>query len=299
MDQAPVSDGGEGFVDAVGGGNRSTRVSGPLGRKVAASWRLQNEDAFIETAAASGLALIGGAAGNDALAATTRGTGELIAQAITAGARRVVIGLGGSASTDGGLACFEVVEANPRPPGLELVAACDVMVPFAAALEFAEQKGATTAQVRLLEGRLKRVAQIYDTEAGVDVRDLPGAGAAGGLGGALAALGARLVPGIELVAEVTGLEARIAAADLVVTGEGFLDVHSFQGKAVGWIVQRALASGVPVLVVVGDREEGCVPASLDTPSLEIVSLVEEYGPEEARSNTLDCIEAVVDTRLCR
>lgn len=299
VDRAPVSDGGEGFIDAVGGVNRTNRVSGPLGASVNAGWRLEGDEAFIETAAASGLTLVGGASANDALAANTRGTGELIAVAVTAGARRVVVGLGGSASTDGGLGCFEVLASQPRTAGLELVGACDVMMPFAAALEFAEQKGASPAQLRLLEVRLERVAQIYAVETGVDVRDLPGAGAAGGLGGALAALGGRMVSGIEVVAELIGLEGRLATADLVVTGEGLLDSHSFEGKAVGWIVERATALGVPALVIVGDQEPDCLPAWARRKRVEVVSVVERYGRERARSNTLGCIEAAVEEHLLR
>ena len=298
-DAAPVSDGGEGFVDAVGGPNRTTRVTGPLGRKADAEWRLQSDEAFIEMAAASGLALLGGRQGNDALAATTRGTGELVAAALAAGARRVVVGLGGSASTDGGLGCFEVLASRPRPVGVELIAACDVMVPFGAALEFAEQKGASSSQVKLLQGRLERVAQMYEADRGVDVRQLPGAGAAGGLGGALAALGARLVAGIEVVAEIARLEDRIAAADLVVTGEGLLDAHSFEGKAVGWLLERSAERGVPALVVVGDRDLERLPDLGTASQVEVVSLVARYGREEARSNTLGCIEAVVDEHLSR
>lgn len=294
-----MSDGGEGFVDAVGGPNRSNRVTGPLGRKVDAAWRLQGDEAFIEMATASGLALVGGPARNDALAATSRGTGELIAEAITTGARRVVVGLGGSASTDGGLGCYEILASDPRRSKLELVAACDVMVPFADALGFAAQKGATSAQIKLLDGRLERVAQIYESDCGVDVRQLAGAGAAGGLGGGLAALGARLVPGIEVVADLARLEDRIAAADLLVTGEGLLDDHSFEGKAVGWLLQRAGALRVPALVVVGDRDVERLPDWVDAGSVDVVSLVERYGREEARSNTLGCIEAVVNEHLRR
>lgn len=250
-------------------------------------------------ASASGLVPAGGAVRNDALAATTRGTGELISAAIAEGARRVVIGLGGSASSDGGLGCFEVLAPGSRLIGLELVGACDVMLPFAAALGFAAQKGASPAQIKQLEGRLERVAQIYEADCGVDVRHVPGAGAAGGLGGALAALGARLVPGIEVVADLVRLEDRLAAADLVVTGEGLLDAHSFEGKAVGWILERAVTRGVPALVVVGDQKLERIPASAADGEVEVVSLVRRFGLEQARSNTLGCIEAVVDEYLRR
>ena len=295
-DSAPLSDGGEGFIDAFGGPNRRTAVSGPITGTVEAGWRLDGRDAYIEMAKASGLQLVGGESRNDAMRATTRGTGEVLAAALGSGARRVVVGLGGSASTDGGLGCFEVLQGDPRLSGVELVAACDVMVPFAAALEFAAQKGASEAETKLLERRLERVAQIYEADAGVDVRALAGSGAAGGLGGALAALGARLTAGIEVVAEAVGLEDRLSAADLVVTGEGLLDAHSFQGKVVGWIADRAAAARVPVLIVVGDRDPEMAPEPIRGEA-RVVSLVEQFGPEEARSNTLGCIETVIDEHL--
>lgn len=295
---APVSDGGEGFVDVLGGPNRADRVTGPSGRPVEAQWLLQGDEAFIEMASASGLALAGGAERNDARRATSRGTGELISAALAAGATRIVVGLGGSASTDGGFGCFEVLRAEARLADVELVGACDVMVPFAGALGFAAQKGASPGHRLQLATRLPRVAEIYDTECGVDVRAIPGAGAAGGLGGALAALGGRLVSGIQLVAETLVLEARIAGADLVVTGEGKLDAHSFEGKAVGWIIERARSLGTPALVVIGDRARDAPSGSADS-GFEVVSLVERFGVERAWSNTLECIETVVEEHLRR
>jgi len=299
VDLAPVSDGGEGFVKVLGGANRSNRVTGPLGRQVEADWLLRGDEAFIEMAAASGLLLAGGAAANDALAATSRGTGELISAALDCGARRIVVGLGGSASTDGGMGCFEVLRYESRLSGVQIVAACDVMVPLAGALGFAAQKGASATQRFLMMGRLERIAGIYEEECSVDVRQLPGAGAAGGLGAALAALGATLVPGIQLVADAIGLEDRLARADLVVTGEGLLDAQSFAGKAVGWILARAVRSDVPALVIVGDREPELLVQSLAGGSTQVVSLVERFGSDESLSNTLGCIEAVIDERLRR
>lgn len=296
-DLAPVSDGGEGFVEALGGANRTSRVTGPLGRTVEAAWLLRGPDAFVETASASGLSLAGGAEANDPVKATSRGTGELVSAAVSAGATRVVVGLGGSACTDGGLGCYEVLHDEPSLAGVQLVGACDVMVPFASALQFAAQKGAAESQRRLLQQRLARVADRYEREANVDVRSIPGAGAAGGLGGAIAALGGTLVAGIEVVADAIGLEDRLASADLVVTGEGLLDAHSFDGKAVGWILDRAAAARVPVLVIVGDQEPDCMPEWVPAQDLEVVSLVERYGRERARSNTLECIEAVVEGYL--
>ena len=254
-DRAPVADGGEGLLEALGGSVRRTRVTGPLGRPVEAEWRMQAGRAVIEMARASGLSLVGGPEGNDPLRASTTGTGQLVAAAVAAGARSVIVGAGGSATTDGGLGCLRALEPLARLRGVELVVACDVTIAFVdAAPLFAPQKGATPAQVALLTNRLERLAQVYERDHGVDVRSLPGAGAAGGLAGGLAAVGASLVPGFDLVADAVALAERIEGADLVLTGEGFLDDQSFQGKAVGGVVELAREHGVPVVVVAGQVE---------------------------------------------
>src|SRR5215207_835296 len=208
-------------------------------------------------ARASGLSLVGGADGNDPVSATTHGTGELVSAALEQGARRVLVGMGGSATTDGGLGAIRAIWAANRIRGVELVAACDVRTRFLdAAQVFAPQKGATPAQVELLARRLERLAQVYADEYRVDVTDLDGSGAAGGLGGGLAALGADLVPGFELVAEEVGLAEQLESAYLVVTGEGFLDAQSFEGKVVGGVAELAAAAGVPVLAVAGQVYDG-------------------------------------------
>src|SRR6202011_2178639 len=155
-------------------------------------WLLAGRTAVIEMARASGLLLAGGPDGNDPMNATTRGTGELIAAAPAAGARRIIVGLGGSATTDGGHGALDVLRDRLR--GVELVVACDVTTRFAdAAAEFCPQKGASPAQVALLQRRLERLADDYRTTTGVDVSELAGAGAAGGLAGGLATLGATLI----------------------------------------------------------------------------------------------------------
>lgn len=300
-DAAPVADGGEGTLEALGGTVRTTTVRGPLGEPVAAEWRMRpGGTAVVEMARASGLTLAGGPAGNDPLRATTAGTGELIAAALDAGATRVVVGAGGSATTDGGLAALTAL--NPRRrlrTGIELVVACDVDTLFVDAAEvFAPQKGATPAQVALLRRRLERLAQIYVRDYGVDVRDEPGSGAAGGLAGGLAAAGAVLVDGFDLVADAIGLAERIAAADLVVTGEGLLDAESFDGKAVGGVVELATGAGVPVLIVAGDVAAGELPEGLG-PSVEVVSLVARFGRDRAMADAAGCVEEVVVTRLLR
>ncbi len=252
-DEAPLSDGGEGLLDVFGGGNRTSVVTGPLGSRVEAAWRLDRRTAVVEMARASGLALAGGAEGNDPLAATTRGTGELIAKAIEQGARTVLVGLGGSATTDGGLGAIEALGNPARLRPIDLQVACDVRTRFVdAAAVFAPQKGATPAQVRLLQARLEGLAERYVAEYDVDVRDIDGTGAAGGLAGGLLAVGARLLPGFDLVAEHVDLDERLAAADVVITGEGHLDAQSLDGKVVGGVCDLAAAAQVPVVVVVGD-----------------------------------------------
>ena len=189
----PLADGGEGTLDAFGGPNRRTTVTGPLGDPVDAAWRLSGGRAVIEMARASGLSLVGGADGNDPLEATTAGTGELIAKAVEAGAREIIVGLGGSATTDGGPGALRALPAPSRLRGVDLVVACDVETRFAdAAQVFGPQKGATAAQIRLLNARLERLVDVYRSEHGADVADVVGGGAAGGLAGGLVAAGARL-----------------------------------------------------------------------------------------------------------
>ena len=307
-DEAPVADGGEGTLDVLGGSARRSTVRGPLGDPVEAEWRMHADGtAVVEVARASGLALVGGPAGNDPLRASSAGTGELIAAALDAGATRVVVGAGGSASTDGGLAALTAL--NPRRrlhAGVELVVACDVDTLFVDAAEvFAPQKGATPAQVALLRRRLERLAQVYVQDYGTDVRDEPGSGAAGGLAGGLAAAGGLLVPGFDLVADALSLAERMAGADLVVTGESLLDAESFDaesfnaesfnGSAVGGVVELAVAAGVPVLVVAGE----VMAAELPTlpPAVRVVSLVARFGPERARADVAGCVEEVVRTEL--
>jgi glycerate 2-kinase len=265
--RVPLADGGDGTLDVLlgvrGGSRRTVRVTGPLGDPVDAAYGvLPDGTAVIEMAAASGLALVAGR--NDPLAASTRGTGELIAAAARAGARRVLVCLGGSATTDGGLGA--VTALNWSLAGLEVTVACDVTTPFlAAAEEFAPQKGATRAQVALLARRLARVAEEYRTRRGVDVTQIVGAGAAGGLAGGLAALGATLAPGFEVVAAAAGLADALDGADLVVTGEGRFDASSLRGKVVGGVLDWAAEVGVARTAVVAGqvgpelRARGAVP----------------------------------------
>jgi glycerate kinase len=278
--ELPLADGGEGTLDALGGGNRRSVVTGPLGESVAAEWWLgEDGTAIVEAALACGLSLAGGAERNDPLRATSRGVGELVTAAVAAGARRVVVAVGGVASTDGGVGAVEALRPLlPLPIALEV--ACDVDARFLDAADvFAAQKGATPEQMRLLRQRL----------AALDVPDLPGSGAAGGLAGGLAAIGARLVPGFDFVAARLGLDERIAEADLVVTGEGLVDATSFTGKVVGRVVERAAAAETEVLVVAGDVESGS--------AVGIVSLVGRCGRQQALAETGKCLTRVVAASL--
>jgi glycerate kinase len=287
-DEVPMADGGEGTLEVLGGPNRATVVSGPLGDPVRAPWRHHRGTAVIEIAHAVGLTLAGGPDENDPIAASTHGAGELIAAAVDAGAKRVIVCVGGSATTDGGLGAMRALVPAQRLRGVDLLVACDVRTSFVDAAEvFAPQKGASAAQVELLRRRLERLAQVYLDEHGVDVTELPGAGAAGGLAGGLAALGAELVPGFDLVADEVALADRMEGADLIVTGEGFLDEQSFEGKVIGGVVELASTEGVPVVAVAGEVFDG-VDARLPT-----VSLVERFGDDRARKETTACIEEVV------
>ncbi len=284
----PMADGGEGFLDVLGGANRTDEVTGPLGDPVAASWRLSRRVAVIEMAEASGLTLVGGADQNDPVAASTTGTGELISLAVESGAQRILVGVGGSATTDGGLGALRALYPSQRLRGVEVVVACDVRTRFVdAAPVFAPQKGATPAQVELLRRRLERLAQVFLTESGVDVAAIAGSGAAGGLAGGLATVGAELVPGFDLVAEEVALDEVIEGADLVVTGEGFLDDESFDGKVVGGVATLAAQLGVPCLAVVGEVVEP-LPALPD--GLTVVSLSARFGAD--RSHQEPCAGAV-------
>lgn len=268
----PLSDGGPGFVDVLVARHRglvrhAARVSGPLVDTVEARWALDpaTATAYIECAQACGLALLGGPPTvQTAAAAHSAGVGQLVGAALGAGARAVVVGLGGSACTDGGRGMVEalggLVAARRELAGVEVIAATDVehplLGPAGSARVFGPQKGADPPTVELLEARLRGWAAELAAAAGRDVSGLAGAGAAGGLGAALLALGARRESGAALIAEHTGAAREIAAADLVVTGEGRLDAQSLRGKVVGHLAGAARSRGVPVLVLAGQVSIG-------------------------------------------
>jgi glycerate kinase len=248
-------------------------------------------------ARASGLSLLADGE-NDPVAASTYGTGELIGAAIEAGAKRVLVGVGGSATTDGGFGALRALYPLQRLRGIDIRVACDVRTRFVDAAEvFAPQKGATPSQVELLRRRLERLATVYLEDYGVDVSELEGAGAAGGLAGGLAAAGAKLESGFDLVAEEVDLLGRLEGADLVVTGEGFVDAESFDGKVVGGVLALAGELGIPTLVVAGEvfdaEQVAALAAQVSDAPVTFVSLVERFGDERSRSDTLACISEVV------
>ncbi len=306
-DLCPLSDGGEGFAavlaeapappGAAAGAWHETTVTGPLGDPVTARWWLADGVAVMESAAASGLTLATGPRGNDPLRASTRGTGELIVAAASAGARRVLVGVGGSATTDGGFGAIEAIEEAGGLGGIEVVVACDVETRYVeAAARFGPQKGATPDQVVELGARLVALAIHLRARYGVEVTDIPGGGAAGGLAGGLAALGAVLVPGFGVVADAVGLSHRVAGADVVVTGEGRLDATSWSGKVVGSVVAAAGSAGVPVLVVVGAVGPGGFDG-VGAAEVAVRSLTDRFGEAQARADPAACTQEVVADAL--
>lgn len=289
----PMADGGEGTVEAVlaatGGECRELQVCGPLGDPVLAHWGwLPDAQAVIEMAAASGLHWVAPTQ-RDARITTTRGTGELILAALDAGARRIILGIGGSATNDAGAGLLEALGVrlldgagqpvapggaalldvqridltglDPRLAQVEVLVAADVDNPLCgprgASHVFGPQKGASPEQVQQLDKALGHFADVMAAALGEDHRDIPGVGAAGGLGfAAKAVLGASFRPGIELVAELSGLADAVQGADLVITGEGRLDGQSLHGKTPVGVARVARAAGVPVIALAGSLGEG-------------------------------------------
>ena len=248
--ELPIADGGEGTMDALGGDVRSATATDPLGRPVEARFALKGEVGIVEAAEASGLRLV--AEGErDALAASTRGTGELIARAVEAGARSVVVAVGGSATTDGGAGALEALEDAGVPQALPITVVCDVRTAWEdAARVFAPQKGASPRDVKKLERRLGDLAQ----RAPRDPRGVPMTGCAGGLSGGLWAWrGAKLVPGAAYVLDAVGFDEAMRSARFVVTGEGRLDAQTLEGKACAEVATRARQGGVACHAVVGEN----------------------------------------------
>jgi len=262
---APQSDGGPGFVEVLAsrlGETRRLRVSGPLEGTVEAKWVFEpgSATAYLECAQACGLALLGGPPTPEtALAAHSRGVGQLIAEAVRVGSTRIVVGLGGSACTDGGQGMIAELGglqvARRQMEHVELIAASDteypLVGPWGAARVFGPQKGADTATVAALEVRLEAWALELEAVAGRDVSSEPGAAAAGGIGAGLLALGGRCESGAAIIAKHTHLADDLETAEMIVTGEGRFDEQSLHGKVVGFLADAAAPLGIPVIVLAG------------------------------------------------
>lgn len=289
--KVPMADGGEGtvqsLVDATGGRVMHKSVVGPGGRKVSARYGLLagGDSAVIEMAEASGLPLVAGRSRNP-LRTTTFGTGQLMLDAIAHGARRLLIGIGGSATNDAGagmaqalgirfldrrgrviqgyaaggmldrIAAIDCSKTDPRLRSTRVVVACDVNNPLCgrngASRVFGPQKGATPAMVRRLDANLRKFALLIRRSLGVDVLHVPGAGAAGGLGGGLVAFtNARLKSGVDIVIEATRLKSLLRGADLVITGEGRVDFQTAFGKTPAGVAKAARQLKVPVVAIGG------------------------------------------------
>jgi glycerate kinase len=318
----PVADGGDGtLAAAVSAGFTRVPVeaAGPTGEPVTTSYAFRDGVAVVELADVSGLARLPG--GRLApLTASSYGTGQVIAATLDAGATQIVLGIGGSACTDGGAGMVEALGArlefagaaeirarsgigggglarvtsvdlsglHPRLAEVELVVASDVdnplLGPHGAAAVYGPQKGATPDDVAHLESALRRWAEVVATATGRDDSDRPGAGAAGGVGfGAIAVLGGRVEPGIDLVLELVGLDAALAGADLVVTGEGSVDEQTLRGKAPAGVADRARAHGLPVVAVAGR----CLlePGVAEGAGFAAVHTLSELEPDPHRSMT--------------
>ncbi|MCY8010684.1 glycerate kinase [Bacillus haynesii] len=291
----PVADGGEGtvqaLVDATGGDIVHQTVTGPLGKPVKAAYGLlgDGKTAVIEMAEASGLHLVPPGQRNPLLT-TTRGTGELILDAAEKGVSTIIIGLGGSATNDGGagmaaalgakflnrdgeeiengggalaeIAKIDVSGLNPKLKHIQFEAACDVDNPLTgprgASAVFGPQKGANSEMTALLDQNLKHYAAAVKAELGCEIDSIPGAGAAGGLGAGLCAfLNAELKSGVDIVLDTLSFSERIKGADLVITGEGKIDCQTVSGKTPAGVAKRARSENIPVIAFAGSLGEGC------------------------------------------
>ena len=312
----PLSDGGPGFLDALPGRRVTALVEDPLARPTLATFVLEGTTAYVEAAQAAGLHLLAPEE-RDPGVTTSYGVGQLVAAAVEAGATRVVVGLGGTATNDGGagllaalgvrredaeggrlepggLALARAARLAGRPAAVELVAATDVdnplLGPHGATRVYGPQKGASPELVERLDAALAHWADLVEVHLGARVRDAPGAGAAGGLGFALLALGASRVPGLEVVADAVGLDTLVAGAELVVTGEGRLDGQSTRGKVVSGVAALALTHGVPCVAVAGEvllgtREAGAA-------GLAGTYALVDHAPERARTEAAAVVSEV-------
>ena len=293
---APMADGGEGLVDTIvnscNGKIMEVEVKDPLMRDITAKFGLVGETAIVEMATASGIELIDDEE-LDPLVTTTYGTGQLIKAALDKGCRKIIIGLGGSATNDGGagmasalgvrfldknkteigfgggvlnrLAKIDMSGLDPRLQQCQIIGACDVVNTLTgkngASRVYGPQKGASPFDIEKLDNNLEHYSTIIERDLKMAVRDIPGSGAAGGLGaGIMAFLNARLEKGFQIVNEMTGLEEKIIKADIVITGEGKIDNQSLSGKVVSGIGQLAQKHGKPLIVITGSIGDGAEKA---------------------------------------
>ena len=300
VDTIAMSDGGEGFVDAFDGDDVTESVAGPRGEAVTARIRLRDTEsglvAVAQVADAVGRTMLQAPTREEALAASSEGVGQLILAAARLGAFRVLLGCGDSATSDAGLGCYRVLRAAGGLP-VDVVAATDVTARFLEARRYASQKGVADEDLALVDARLRAARDLYHRECDVDVQAIPRTGAAGGIPGALAALGARLVDGVEEVSRSVRLVERLETASLVVSGEGRLDAGSLEGKVVAGVAARTPPS-TPLLVVCGSVEADAAREFIARyPNATLVSLVERFGEERARSETARCVAQVVGAAL--
>ena len=282
----PVADGGEGtvdcFIQAMGAQRVEVTVTNALGEKSAAAYARLDELAIIEMAAAAGLPQVG--ARRCPGTATTYGVGELIVHAVGSGCKRILLGLGGSATNDGGCGCaaalgvgfldadgqsfvpvgdtlgriarIDTAKADELLRSVEITVMCDVTNPLygptGAAYVFAPQKGADAEKVKSLDAGLRHFGDVIRSQLGIDVSRMPGAGASGGMGaGCVALLGGMIQSGIDAVLDVTGFDRQLEGADLVITGEGRIDSQSAGGKVISGVARRTKAKGIPLIAIAG------------------------------------------------
>jgi len=295
-DRQPMSDGGEGFRDVFDGEVWVEAVPGPLGESVEARITMVSSSdqrmGVIEVAEVVGREYLESPTRKQALEASSDGVGHLILAAVRHGAESILIGCGGSATSDGGWGCYRVLR-DAGGLSVPVVAATDVTTRFSAARRYATQKGVRDEDLAVVDARLAALRELYSREQSVDVGEMDRAGASGGIPGALAALGASLVSGFDAVSGSVNLPGRIVGSSLVVTGEGRFDEGSLEGKVT---VGIASLSGhlVPVLIVCGSvDDESADQFSAHFPQAKIVSLESRFGRNASMNDVTSCVEIVV------
>ena len=340
VEVVPIADGGEGtteaIIDATGGEMVDCTVRGPLGEAVIARYGIYGDTAVIEMAQASGITLIAPERRNPRLT-SSYGTGQMISDALNRGCRNFLVGIGGSATNDGGvgmlqalgfrfmdseglelgpggaeledLTTIDVSEINPLLSQARFTVACDVTNPLTgingASHVFGPQKGADPRTVQELDHALAHYAEVVDRLLGKDLSTVPGTGAAGGMGFAfLALLNAQLKPGIEMVLDAVDFDRKIYGATLIITGEGYLDAQTCMGKAPDGVLRRGLRAGIPVVAIGGGVQPEAVPALMDAGFRAVFPIAAGPGPlevamtpEVASANVRRTVNQIIRTTL--